>query len=103
MGTVGWGVMGTVGWGAVGTADWGVMGNADWTAVGTAYCGATSRQQKLQQEILTVHLTVKLLLTARLPAVCDCLLTERSPRMCLHGGMCRVSVQSDKLLLLLLL
>ena len=37
----------------------------------------------LQQQMQTVHLTVEVpLLSARLPAVCNCLLTERSQRMC---------------------
>jgi hypothetical protein len=53
--------------------------------LGTASWRATAWQWILQQELQTVHLTVELLLTARVPAVCDCLLTERSPSMCLHG------------------
>jgi len=81
--------------GVMGTAHWAVWWTADWGAV-----GAIAWQRILQQEFQTVHLTVELLLTARLSAVCDCLQTERSVCMRSHGVMCRVSVQSDKLLLL---
>jgi len=45
-------------------------------------CRGTASPRMLQLKIQTVHLTVELLLTARVLAVCDCLLTERSPRMC---------------------
>lgn len=62
---------------------------------------ATAWPWMLQHELQTLHLTVELPLTARVPAVCDCLPTERSVCMHLHGVMCRVSVQRDKLLLLL--
>jgi len=115
MGTADWGVMGTVDWGVMGTADWGVMGIGDWGVMetadwgfmrtacwgimGTADWGATTWQRILQQELQTVHLTVDLLLTARVSAVCDCLLRERSVCMRSHGVMCRVSAHSDKLLL----
>ena len=74
--------MGTAEWLAMGTADWEEMGTSNWGAAGTAGWEATAWQLILQQELQTVHLTVELLLTARVLAVCDCLLTERSPRMC---------------------
>jgi hypothetical protein len=77
--------------GVMGTAHWAVWWTADWGAV-----GAIAWQHILQKEFQTVRLTVELLLTARVPAVCDCLLTERSPRMRLHGVRCRVSVQAIK-------
>jgi len=67
------------------SADVGVMGAAHWAVWWTADLGAVGAiawQQILQQEFQTVHLTVELLLTARVPAVCNCLLTERSRRMC---------------------
>ena len=102
-GNADWEEMRTLDWGVMGTADWGAVGNAYWRAVGTAYWGATAWQRILQQKFQTVHLTVELQLTTRVPAVCDCLKTELSPRMRSHGVMCRVSVQRDKLLLLLLL
>jgi len=80
--------------GNMGTVHWAVWWTADWGAV-----GAIAWQRILQQEFETVRLTVELLITARVPAVCDCLLRERLLRMCLHDVMCRDSVQNDKLLL----